>query len=183
MNEKDLDPMDIAHFKEKESIVRGLGNAAKANIAQGNKSFQPCYFIVKDIIEMAVEEVMDFSQVAGLMNKLLIMPIIYQDLERWLETVKRYEDYFGLFAIPAVEFYINFFKSIEVPKGLEATVKSSPAWKLGPNDVFEIQKAKIMIDSETVKTLKWYQEELQQHIVVAKSISNKISDVRMLQWI
>ena len=183
MNEKDLDPIDVAHFKKNESIVRALDNSAKANIAHGCKTFQPCYFIVKDIIETAFEEVMDFSQVAGLLNKLLMMPIIYRGIEDWLTTVKRYEDYFGLSAIPTVEFYMNFFRTIEVPKGLEVAVKGSPAWKLGPNDIFEIKKAKIMLDSETVKTLKGYQKELQQHIVAAESISNKISDVSMSQWI
>lgn len=183
MNEKDFDPMDVAHFKENESIVRGLGNAAKANIAQGVKTFQPYYSLTKKIVEVTVAEVMDYLQAVGLLHSLLIIHTIRaSNLEDFLSTVKKYEDYFNSSAISVVEFYINFSKGVEVPNGLETAVKSSAVYDSYDFDEKK-EEEKICLDSESVRILKEYQEKIQQYISAAEDICMKISDVRMSQWI
>ncbi len=183
MNEKDFDPIDVARFKKNESIVRALGNAAKANIAQGANTFQSHYLLTKRIAEVIVAEVMYYCQAVDLFHSLLLIATVRaSNLEDFLLTVKKYEGYFDSSAISVVEFYINFSQEVEVPNGLESAVKGSALYS--SRDFNEKrEEEKICLDFESVRILKEYQEKIQQYISAAKDILMKIDDVRMSQWI
>lgn len=184
MNEKDLDPVAVAHYKEHEAEVKGLSNGAKNSIAHcGGNVFSSCFYTATVISKIEIGEKMSYEGASTLRKRLMLLSSrvkLDAGLAEMLTVVRKYDGYFEPSASSYLEFLIKLSKEIEVPKELVTEVENSPAF--ASHDLDEDEPPEITLSPETVKKLKEYQEKIIQHEYAGKSIRDKVNDIRIAQY-